>query len=313
VEKNYTVDQVKVNFKSQRDAISNECKLITGFLKSVQRIINLKTELPEHDFKGQTIDYGSDVNFVCDGLGYKYVQVEDGCVLSGYENEIITKTTNAYVVSSDNKLYVVDVISVFANPIISNQDMDVRAGHYFLVSLQTIISYALNEKIYHSFKDEVDRDKLNKRISEHYSNQRIKFKIMPTSQKFKNGDSDIIKMLIKENILNKKMFFKKLARYNPNFQIVREVTRCNKSLSESKIMAVKGKKKAVAGVYAGHQSDVFLVVQSLYIKSGNTRVFLGKTEKIFPVQKFTGPILFTNITYDKKCWHNNMPKTLEFK
>ena len=313
MEKICTVNQVKVILNSQRDEIIKECNLISKFLKRIPREIDLKKELPDFNFKGQTIDNGSDISFVCEGDSYQYLELKNEFVLTGEENEVVTKTISAYVISAENKAFCVEVKLVFANPIISNSEITVRSGHYFLVECGTVISYGLNEELFYSFRKVLNRDEINEKIAEYYLNQRIKFKIMPASQKFKHQDSDTIKMLMKEGILNKKLFFKKSAINNSGFSIVTEITRCRKNLGESKIVTIKRRKTAVAGLYLGNQSDVVIVTKTLYIKVGETRMYLGKTEKVFPVQKFKGPISFTSIDYYKKCWHTNIPRSIEYK
>lgn len=313
MEKSYTVDQVEKISASQRALVNYECELIAGFLKKVPRTIDLKTVLPEHDFKGQTIDDGTDVNFVNGKYKHQYVQIKDEFVLSGCENEMIIKTTYAYVISSDEKIYFVQDILVFANPILSNEDIKVRAGHYFLIASQTMIHYVLNREINHSFRKGVDRVQLKQRISDHYLNQRIRFKLMPISKEFICDNTDTIKMLMDEGILNKKLFFKKSASKNPKFLVVREVTRSSENFNKSQIIAVKGKKKALAGMYFGVRLEVVIVKKTLYIKTGDTRVCLGKTEQIFPIHKFPTILTFSSINYNENCWHTNIPEILEFK
>jgi len=313
MEKIYTVDQVEKKSAIQRTLIVNECRLISEFLKKVPRTIDLKTELPEHDFKGQTIDDGTDVNFVCGEYKHKYVQIKDEFVLTGCEDDMIIKTTYAYVISSDEKIYFVQDILVFANPILSSEEFKVRAGHYFLIASQTMIHYTLNEKIEYSIRNDVNRGELKKRISEYYLNQKIKFKLIPISKEFKHDNIDTIKMLMEEGILNKKLFFKKTAFSNPNFLVVTEVTRSNENFNKSEIIAVKGKKKALAGMYFGEGLEAVIVKKTLYFKSGDTRVCLGETEQIFPVHKFPETLVFSSINYNENCWHTNIPEILEFK
>jgi len=313
MKKSYTVDQVEKISTSQRALIDNECKLIAEFLKKVPRTIDLKTELPEHDFKGQTIDDGTDVKFVCGEYKHQYVQIKDEFVLSGCEDEMITKTTYAYVISSDEKIYFVQDILVFANPILSNEEIKVRAGHYFLIASQTMIHYTLNEKIEYSIRKGVDRVQLKKRISEYYLNQRIRFKLMPISKEFKHDNADTIKMLMEEGILNRKLFFKKSASRNPKFFVIREVMKSNENFNKSEIIAVKGKKKALAGMYFGEGLEVVIVKKTLYIKTGDTRVCLGTTEQVFAVHKFSKTLTFSSINYNENCWHTNIPEMLEFK
>ncbi|MDD2376786.1 MAG: hypothetical protein PHD15_04085 [Clostridia bacterium] len=313
MEKSYTVDEIKKISTSQRTVIDNECKLIDEFLKRVPRKINLKTELPEHDFKGQTIDDGFDIDFVCGEYKYQYVQIEDEFISTGYENDMIIKTTTAYVISSDEKIFFVQYILVFANPIISNEEIKIRAGHYLLVASQTKIHYTLNKEINHLFRGDINSGEIEKRISEYYLNQKIKFKIKPISQKFEHDDSDTIKMLKKEGILNNKLLFKQSANKNRKFSIVTEITRCSVDLNNSKIVAVKGRKKSIAGIYLGYQSEVVIVERLLYAKTGQTVEYLGKTQKVFPVCKFTGSIMFTNIDYNNTCLHTNIPEIVEFK
>lgn len=313
MKKGYTVDQVEKISANQRTLIGNECKLIAEFLKKVPRTIDLKKELPQHDFKGQTIDDGSDVNFVSGEYKHQYVQIKDEFVLTGCENEMIIKTTYAYVISSDEKIYFVQDILVFANPIISNEEIKVRVGHYFLIATQTMIHYQLNREINHSFRKGVDRLQLKERVAEYFLNQKIKFKLTPISKEFKHDNPDTIKMLIKEGILNKKDFFKKLASRNAKFLIVREVVTANENFNRCQVIAVKGKKKALAGMYFGEELEVVIVTKTLYIKLGDTKVCLGKTEQVFPKHKFPRTLTFSSINYNEDCWHTNIPQMLEFK
>ena len=313
MEKICDVTQVKSILNSQRVEIMTECNSIAQFLKRIIRKIDLKKELPYFNFDGQTIDDGFDINFVCEGDSYQYFQSKDIFVLEGEENEVITKTITAHVVSSKNRVFNVEVKFVFANPIISNRELIVRAGHYFFVECNTIISYAMNDKIFISLRKVLDEDEINQKISEYYLKQRIKIKIMPISHKFEHADSNMIKDLMKKGILNDKLFFKKTANRNHDFVIKEEVTRSNMYLYESKIIFERFGKKARAGLYLVNRSDdVVIVTKSLYTKANQTEMYLGKTEKIFPVKKFKLPIFFYNIAYYKKYWHNNLPRSIKY-